>query len=136
MAKVILPGGGVCEAQGITFLELLGPKANAAAVLLDGKLLDLRETIPTTGEARILSLTDPEALEVLRHTAAHILAHAVTRLFPGVKLAIGPAIADGFLLRLPLPRAHFPRGPAPHRGGDEENRGEGSPFGADLAFPG
>jgi len=108
MAKVILPGGGVCEAQGITFLELLGPKANAAAVLLDGKLLDLRETIPTTGEARILSLTDPEALEVLRHTAAHILAHAVTRLFPGVKLAIGPAIADGFYydFRFPEPISH------------------------------
>lgn len=108
MAKVILPGGGICEAQGITFLELLGPKANAAAVLLNGKVLDLRETIPTTGEARILSLTDPEALEVLRHTAAHILAHAVTRLFPGVKLAIGPAIADGFYydFRFPAPISH------------------------------
>ena len=108
MAKVILPGGEVCEAQGISFLELLGPKANAAAVLLDGKILDLRETIPTTGEARILSLTDPEALEVLRHTAAHILAHAVTRLFPGVKLAIGPAIADGFYydFRFPEPISH------------------------------
>ena len=108
MAKVILPGGGVREAQGITFLELLGPKANAAAVLLDGKVLDLRETIPATGEARILSLTDPEALEVLRHTAAHILAHAVTRIFPGVKLAIGPAIADGFYydFRFPEPISH------------------------------
>ena len=108
MAKVILPGGEVCEAQGISFLELLGPKANAAAVLLDGKILDLRETIPATGEARILSLTDPEALEVLRHTAAHILAHAVTRLFPGVKLAIGPAIADGFYydFRFPEPISH------------------------------
>jgi len=108
MAKVILPGGEVCEAQGISFLELLGPKANAAAVLLDGKILDLRETIPATGEARILSLADPEALEVLRHTAAHILAHAVTRLFPGVKLAIGPAIADGFYydFRFPEPISH------------------------------
>ncbi len=97
MAKVILPSGEVREAQGLSFLELLGPGAGlAAAALVDGKLYDLRETVPATGEARILTVNDPEALEVLRHTAAHILAHAVTRLFPGTKLAIGPAIADGF----------------------------------------
>lgn len=105
MARVILPGGEVQEAQGISFLELLGARAQtAAAVVLDGKVLDLRETIPTTGEARVLSLSDPQALEVLRHTAAHVLAHAVRRLFPGVKLAIGPAIADGFYYDF-----HFPK---------------------------
>ncbi len=97
MAKVILPSGEVREAQGISFLELLGRGAkNAAAAVVDGRLCDLRDTVPPTGEARILTTSDPAALEVLRHTAAHILAHAVTRLFPGTKLAIGPAIADGF----------------------------------------
>lgn len=97
MAKVILPSGEVREAQGITFLELLGSRArDAAAALVDGKVCDLRDPVPATGEARILTTSDPTALEVLRHTAAHILAHAVTRLFPGTKLAIGPAIADGF----------------------------------------
>lgn len=95
MARVILPNGEVREAQGISFLELV-QQENAAAVLLDGRLLDLREVIPEKGEARVLTTADPEALEVLRHTAAHILAHAVIRLFPGTKLAIGPAIADGF----------------------------------------
>ncbi|MGB9757733.1 MAG: threonine--tRNA ligase [Candidatus Bipolaricaulaceae bacterium] len=97
MAKVLLPSGEVREAQGLSFLELLGPGAGlAAAALVDGKIYDLRETVPPTGEARILTINDPAALEVLRHTAAHVLAHAVTRLFPGTKLAIGPAIADGF----------------------------------------
>jgi threonyl-tRNA synthetase len=97
MAKVILPSGEVREAQGLSFLELLGPSVGfAAAALVDGKIWDLRETVPATGEARILTVHEPQALEVLRHTAAHILAHAVTRLFPGTKLAIGPAIADGF----------------------------------------
>ncbi len=97
MAKVILPNGEVREAHRVSFLELLGREAKyAAAVLVNGKIWDLRETVPATGEARILTLSDPQALEVLRHTAAHILAHAVTRLFPGTKLAIGPAIADGF----------------------------------------
>lgn len=97
MAKVILPSGEVREAQGISFLELLGSRArNAAAAFVDGKVCDLRDPVPATGEARILTTSDPTALEVLRHTAAHILAHAVTRLFPGTKLAIGPAIADGF----------------------------------------
>ncbi|MCS7240180.1 MAG: threonine--tRNA ligase [Candidatus Bipolaricaulota bacterium] len=95
MARVILPSGETREAQGITFLELIH-QGNAAAVLFNGKLLDLREPVPEEGEARVLTTADPEALEVLRHTAAHILAHAVTRLFPGTKLAIGPAIADGF----------------------------------------
>lgn len=97
MAKVILPGGEVREARGLTFLELLGPNAKeAAAALVNGEVRDLREEVPEEGEARILTLSDPQALEVLRHTAAHILAHAVLRLFPGTKLAIGPAIADGF----------------------------------------
>ncbi len=97
MAKVIFPSGEVKEARGMSFLELLGPAAKeAAAAVMDGKLWDLRETVPDTGEARILTAADPQALEVLRHTAAHVLAHAVLRLFPGTKLAIGPAIADGF----------------------------------------
>ncbi len=114
MAKVILPGGEAVEAQGIPFLDLLGPRAKGAAgALWNGKLLDLREPIPAEGETRILTLADPEALEVLRHTAAHVLAHAVTRLFPGTKLAIGPAIADGFyydfLFPEPISHEDLPR---------------------------
>lgn len=109
MAKVKLPNGEVKEAEGMAFLDLLGAEGSrAVAVLLDGQLLDLREVIPPQGEARVLTLADPEALEVLRHTAAHILAHAVMRLFPGTKLAIGPAIADGFYydFRFPKPISH------------------------------
>ncbi|MFN3346218.1 MAG: threonine--tRNA ligase [Candidatus Bipolaricaulaceae bacterium] len=114
MAKVILPGGGAVEAQGIPFLEVLGSRVKeAAGALWNGELLDLRDPVPTQGEIRILTLADPEALEVLRHTAAHVLAHAVTRLFPGTKLAIGPAIADGFyydfLFPEPISHEDLPR---------------------------
>jgi len=114
MAKVILPGGEAVEAQGGSFLELLGPQAKGAAgALWNGQILDLRDPVPPEGEARILTLFDPPALEVLRHTAAHVLAHAVTRLFPGTKLAIGPAIADGFyydfLFPSPITHEDLPR---------------------------
>lgn len=114
MAKVILPGGEAIEARGVSFLELLGPRAKeAAGALWNGQLLDLREPVPPEGEVRILGLRDPAALEVLRHTAAHVLAHAVTRLFPGTKLAIGPAIADGFyydfLFPNPISHEDLPR---------------------------
>ena len=68
----------------------------AVAALVDGELRDIRDPIQEGRTVKLLKLTDPESLDVLRHTAAHILAQAVRRLFPGVKLAIGPAISDGF----------------------------------------
>jgi len=76
----------------------------AVAVLVDGELRDLRDRAEGGREVKLLTLSDPEALEVLRHTAAHVLAQAVRRLFPGVKLAIGPAIADGFYYDFDFPQ--------------------------------
>ena len=70
----------------------------ALAAQVDGKLCDLANTIPPgTHELRIVTDRDPAALEVLRHTAAHVLAQAVVRLFgPEVQYAIGPALMDDF----------------------------------------
>lgn len=106
MANVILPGGETIVVNDRDLLAVLGERgATAAAVLVDGQLQDLRDPLPVAGEARVLGLDDPAALEVLRHTASHVLAHAVTRLHPGVRLAIGPSIADGFYydFRFPEP---------------------------------
>ncbi|MBC7092847.1 threonine--tRNA ligase [Candidatus Bipolaricaulota bacterium] len=106
MAKVILPEGSVVEASGRSLLAFLEERGlTAAAALVDGQLRDLRDPLPESGEVRTVALADPAALEVLRHTASHILAQAVRRLYPGVKLAIGPAIADGFYydFRFPEP---------------------------------
>jgi len=113
MARVVLPGGVVEVKEGDLLSVLRGRAATAAAALVDGEVRDLRDPLPLEGEVRVLALDDPAALEVLRHTASHVLAHAVTRLFPGVKLAIGPAIEDGFYydFRFPSPvnRDDLPR---------------------------
>ncbi len=99
MAKVVLPQGETIEASGVSLLELLRERGLADGIvgaLHDGELRDIRDPLPTDGEVRALKITDPEALEILRHTAAHVMAQAVLRLFPGTKLAIGPSIRDGF----------------------------------------
>ncbi len=106
MANVILPNGKVVEVDDGDVLSVLQERGEtAAAVLVNGQLQDLRDPVPSEGEARVIGLDAPAALEVLRHTASHVLAHAVTRLFPRVKLAIGPAIEDGFYydFRFPEP---------------------------------
>ncbi|MBC7220563.1 threonine--tRNA ligase [Candidatus Bipolaricaulota bacterium] len=97
MADVILPSGERIVVGDAGLLAALRERrATAAAVLLDGQVHDVRDPLPAVGEVRVVGLNDPAALDVLRHTASHVLAHAVTRLYPGVKLAIGPAIAEGF----------------------------------------
>ncbi len=111
MAKVILPQGETLEAAGVSLQELLrerGLTDEVVGALHDGELRDIRDPLPTEGEVRALTLSDPEALEILRHTAAHVLAQAVLRLFPGTKLAIGPAIRDGFYydFEFPEPISH------------------------------
>ena len=68
----------------------------ACAGEVDGELVDLRTVIEKDCELNIITATDPKALYVIRHTASHVLAEAVKRLFPNVKVTIGPAIDDGF----------------------------------------
>ncbi len=104
MAAVELPDGEVVEAQDMTGLELAQAQGvDAVAMVADGQLCDVRDRLPATGRIRLVTAEDPLALEVLRHSAAHVLAHAVRRLFPDVKLAIGPAIRDGFYYDFEFP---------------------------------
>ncbi len=67
---------------------------NTVAVRVNGSLMDLRKDTPENAEA--VTFDDPEGREVYRHSTSHIMAHAVSDLFPGAKLAIGPATNDGF----------------------------------------
>jgi len=103
--KVVLPDSSELElpdgATGLDAARAIGPKLAEQAVLVrsDGDVRDLR--LPLQEGARIQFLTtrdtdDPDALYVLRHSSAHLLAEAVRRLHPGVKVAIGPPIANGF----------------------------------------
>ncbi len=79
-------------------LAQLDPKSarSAVAARLDGSLVDLSFPVQPGQQVSPVGPDDPQALEVLRHSTAHIMAEAVKELFPGVKVAIGPAIADGF----------------------------------------
>src|SRR5215212_9164337 len=103
--RVILPDSSELElpkgATGLDAARAIGPKLAQQAVLVrtDGRVQDLR--IPRDDGERIQILTtrdkdDPDALAVLRHSTAHLLAEAVRRLYPGVKIAIGPPIGNGF----------------------------------------
>jgi threonyl-tRNA synthetase len=72
----------------------LGKKA--VAMTLDGKVKDLAEPIKTDAQIRILTREDPEALALIRHDAAHVMAEAVQELYPGTQVTIGPVIDNGF----------------------------------------
>src|ERR1700742_921997 len=68
----------------------------ALLVKLDGVLLDLDRPLPGGGKIEIVTRESPEALEVIRHDTAHVLAEAVQELFPGTQVTIGPNVEDGF----------------------------------------
>src|ERR1051326_2796689 len=102
MINVKLPDGSVKQVpRGTSALELAKSishrLADAAMVAkIDGKLTDLAKPIEQDAEVRILTDRDPEALEVYRHSSAHVLATAVLELFPETKLGHGPATESGF----------------------------------------
>ncbi|MCS1352416.1 threonine--tRNA ligase [Mechercharimyces sp. CAU 1602] len=86
---------------GVTALEIaqsisrsLAKEAVVAKV--DNKIIDLSRKLNQDVDLEILTLRDPEGLDVMRHSAAHVMAHAVFRLYPNVKLAIGPTTENGF----------------------------------------
>jgi threonyl-tRNA synthetase len=83
---------------GTTVAEAIGPGLARAALAmkLDGKLVDLATEIDRDAEVMFVTRRDPEALELIRHDAAHVLAEAVQELYPGTQVTIGPPIADGF----------------------------------------
>ncbi len=100
--QVHLPDGSALElpdgATGLDVAQAIGPRlAKAtAAVEVDGELRDLRLPVPDGAHVKILRVGDPEALPVLRHSTAHVLAEAARHVYPGVKVTIGPAIDGGF----------------------------------------
>jgi len=102
MPRLTLPGGTHPELpEGEPIGGVLGPDAIAARV--DGELRDL-SFVPTADvSVEPVDAGSDDGLHVLRHSAAHVLAQAVCRLWPGTKYAIGPAIQDGFYYDLAIP---------------------------------
>lgn len=102
MIKVTLKDGSVKEFRaGISAYEAakeisMGLARNACAARINGKNADLRDTLNEDCELEILTFEDDYGKWTFRHTASHIMAQAVKRLYPEAKLAIGPAVDDGF----------------------------------------
>ncbi len=102
MIKVTLKDGSVKEYENaLSAIEIAqdisaGLARVAAAAEVDGEPVDLRTVIDHDCTLNILTAKDEEGLSTLRHTASHVMAQAIKRLWPEVKLAIGPSIADGF----------------------------------------
>lgn len=98
--------------SGADLASLLHTDRNLAhdAVLtkIDGKLIDLLEVLPNEKRVEIVCCDDPEALPVLRHSCAHLLAAAVKALYPEAKLGVGPATEDGFFYDFQLDKPFVP----------------------------
>ncbi|HEY3190989.1 MAG TPA: threonine--tRNA ligase [Solirubrobacteraceae bacterium] len=75
----------------------------ALAVKVDGEVRDLSRPLPEGAALEVVTVRSPEALELIRHDAAHVMATAVMELYPGVKISIGPPIADGFYYDFDFP---------------------------------
>ena len=80
----------------------------ALAALVDDQLVDLTHPLSSDAVVRIITVESPEALQLLRHSAAHLLAAAVTSLFPGAQCGIGPATEEGFFYDFVVPRPFVP----------------------------
>jgi threonyl-tRNA synthetase len=110
--KVVLPDRTELElpdgATGLDAARAIGPRLAEQAVLVrvNGQVQDLRLPLADGEPIQILTTRDagdPDALSVLRHSSAHLLAEAVRRLYPGVKIAIGPPIENGFYYDFEFP---------------------------------
>lgn len=110
--RVVLPDSSELElpdgSTGLDAARAIGPKLAEQAVLVrqNGTVLDLRAPLADGEPIEILTTRDtddPDALYVLRHSAAHLLAEAVRALYPGVKIAIGPPVENGFYYDFEFP---------------------------------
>src|SRR5690242_5832069 len=110
--KIVLPDSSELElpdgATGLDAARAIGPKLAEQAVLVrsNGSVQDLRQQLEDGQQIQILTTRDtqdPDALYVLRHSTAHLLAEAVRRLYPGTKIAIGPPIENGFYYDFEFP---------------------------------
>jgi threonyl-tRNA synthetase len=110
--KVVLPDQSELElpdgATGLDAARAIGPKLAEQAVLVrsNGRVQDIRLPLRDGEPIQFLTtrdVNDPDALYVLRHSSAHLLAEAVRRLYPGVKIAIGPPIENGFYYDFEFP---------------------------------
>lgn len=102
MVAITLPDGSIKEFDGATSVmqvaQSIGPGLAKATIAgrVDGELRDASDPITTDAKVEIITSKNDEGLEIIRHSCAHLLGHAVKQLYPNVKMVIGPVIEDGF----------------------------------------
>lgn len=98
--RVTLPGGKTVDVRPGTRLEEIKASASGEdhliAAKIDGRPVDLNRPVEADCSVEWISMESPDGLEILRHSTAHLMAHAVQSLFPGTQVTIGPTIEDGF----------------------------------------
>jgi threonyl-tRNA synthetase len=114
MPTITLPDGS--QRQFDNAISIMDIAANIGAGLakatlagtVNGKLVDASHLVNENADIRIITSRDPEGLEVIRHSSAHLLAHAVKTLFPEAQVTIGPVIEDGFYYDFSFKRSFTP----------------------------
>ncbi len=118
MITITLPDGSIKQFdQPPTGLDVArsiseGLARNTVAMELDGQVVDLSTTIEHDAGVRLITTRDPEALAIMRHSAAHVMAQAILRLYKDARLTIGPVVEDGFYYDIDMPpvsEEDFPR---------------------------
>ncbi len=102
MINITLPDGSIRQFDApVTVGEVaasIGPGLAKATIAgeVDGRLVDASDTIDHDARLRIITAKDPEGVEIIRHSSAHLVGHAVKQLYPDAKMVIGPVIEEGF----------------------------------------
>ncbi len=118
MVNITLPDGSTKQFENVpTGLDVAksiseGLARNCVAMQLNGHVVDLNKKITEDTRVRLITTRDPEALEIMRHSAAHAMAQAILRVYPDAKLTIGPVVEDGFYYDIdmaPISEEDFPK---------------------------
>ncbi len=118
MINITFPDGSVKQFEdqpdGFTIARSIseGLARNCVAMEIDGTKYDMDAKVDGDVHIRFLTPKDPEALDILRHSAAHVMAQAILRLYPEAKLTIGPVVEDGFYYDIdmqPISEEEFPK---------------------------
>ena len=113
MVAITLPDGSVKQFDGHTTVmqvaESIGPGLAKATIAgrVDGHLVDASDPIISDAKVEIVTAKDDDGVDIIRHSCAHLLGHAVKQLYPEVKMVIGPVIDDGFFMIF-LAKRHLP----------------------------
>lgn len=114
MIAITLPDGSRREYPGpVTIAEIaasIGTGLAKATIAgeVDGRLVDASDAVDQDARVRIITARDPEGVEIIRHSCAHLVGHAVKQLYPGAKMVIGPVIEDGFYYDIAYERPFTP----------------------------